>query len=331
MSTTAVKAPGTKVAASISWFVARRLLATMLLLVVLSFLIFSLLYLAPGDIAKNLLGTKTVTPEALAAVREQYHLDDPFLVQYWRWLSGVIGGDWGTSIRSGLPVADEIASRAGLTVRLIVLGFLIAAVVSIPAGVWAARRRGTWVDRTLVSGAVVGVSAPGFAVGLLLLFVFAVTLRWFPVYGTGEGFWGQLWHLTLPAIALAVGLGALVVQLTRAAVVRELEQDYVTFQRSRGLSEARVMGTVLRNAAIPIVTSLGLMVTYLVGGTILVEVVFGLPGLGTQLQQAVLFKDVPVVQALTLIVGLVVCLISLAVDLIYLVIDPRILRKAVAK
>ena len=314
----------------LAWYVVRRLLATFLLLLVLSFLIFSLLYLAPGDIARNLLGAKAAPPEALEAVRSQYHLNEPFLAQYWRWLSGVLGGDLGTSIRTGLPVAEEIGSRAGLTLRLVIMAFVIAAAISIPVGVLAARRRGSWLDRSLVSTAVVGVSAPGFAVGLLFLFVFAVTLRWFPVYGTGEGFWGQLWHLTLPALALAFGLGALVVQLTRAAVVRELESDYVTFQRSRGLPERRVLATVLRNAAIPIVTSLGLTVTYLVGGTILVEVVFGLPGLGTQLQQAVLFKDFPVVQALTLLVGLIVCLVSLAVDLLYLLIDPRMLRKVVS-
>lgn len=315
----------------LTWFVLRRLLATALLLLVLSFLIFCLMYLTPGDVAHNLLGTKAATPKALAHIRAQYHLNDPFLEQYWRWLSGVLHGDLGISTRTGLPVTQELASRAGTTVRLVIIGFILAAASGVPVGFAAARRRGGWVDRTLVSTSVVGVSAPAFAIALVLLFIFGVSLRWFPVYGSGSGFFGQLWHLALPGLALALGLGAFVVQLTRTAVVRELDQDYVTFQRSRGLSDRRMMLTVMRNAAIPIVTSLGLVIAYLVGGTILVETTFALPGLGTYLQDAVLFKDVPVVQALTLIVGLIVCLISLVVDLLYLVIDPRLLRKVTSQ
>ncbi|WP_405088288.1 ABC transporter permease [Microbispora sp. NBC_01389] len=310
-------------------FVLRRVAATLALLVALSLLVFALLYLAPGDVARTMLGTRSVTPEALAQVRARYHLDDPFLVQYWRWLTGVVTGDFGTSIRTGGPVGPLLLDRTGVTAAVSGLAFLLSILAGVPAGVATAVRRGRLLDRVVVTASVVGVSAPGFAVGLILLYVFALGLGWFPVYGTGTGFLDALWHLVLPAVALALGLGAFVVKLTRAAVVRELDQDYVTFARGRGLSERRVLRLVLRNAAIPIVTSLGLMVAYLFGGTVLIEVTFALPGLGALIEESVLFKDIPVVQALTLVVALVVSVTALAVDLSYLAIDPRVRTRAV--
>ncbi|MGW4804306.1 ABC transporter permease [Kitasatospora sp. NPDC004272] len=309
-------------------FVARRLGTALLLLFLLSLLVYGLVFLAPGDIARNLLGTRNATPEALAQVRAQYHLDEPFLRQYWRWLSGLLGGDLGTSVRTGEPVSSVLAERLGLTAALCSLAFGLSVLVGVPAGVAAALRRGRLADRLLVGGSVVGVSAPGFAVGLLLLYVFGVGLEWFPVYGTGTGFLDGLWHLALPSVALALGLGAFVVKLTRAAVVRELEEDYVVFARSRGLGGRRVLGVVLRNAAVPVVTNLGLLVAYLLGGTVLVETTFALPGLGSLLESSVLFKDFAVVQALTLVTALVVSLVTLAVDLAYLAVDPRMRTRA---
>ncbi len=310
-------------------FVARRLGMALLLLFALSLLVYGLMFLAPGDIARNLLGTRNVTPEALAQVRAQYHLDESFAQQYWRWLSGALRGDVGTSIRTGEPVASMIGDRLGLTTALCGLAFGLSVLVGVPAGVAAALRRGRLPDRLLVGGSVVGVSAPGFAVGLLLLYVFGVGLGWFPVYGTGTGLLDGLWHLTLPAVALALGLGAFVVKLTRAAVIRELEEDYVVFARGRGIGERKVLGIVLRNAAVPIVTSLGLLVAYLFGGTVLVETTFALPGLGSLLESSVLFKDFPVVQALTAVIALVISMTTLAVDLAYLAIDPRMRARVV--
>lgn len=305
-------------------FVLRRLGATLLLLAALSLLVFALLHLAPGDIARNLLGTRNVTPEALAQIRMRYHLDEPFLTQYWRWLSQAVTGDFGTSIRTGGPIGPLMLERAGLTAATAGLAFLLSVVAGVPAGIAAAVRRGGWPDRLLVTLSVVGVSAPGFAVGLLLLYVFALGLGWFPIYGTGTGFVDGLWHLALPAAALALGLGAFIVKLTRAAVIRELDQDYVMFARARGMPERAVLRVVLRNAAIPIVTSLGLAVAYLFGGTVLIEVTFALPGLGALMEESVLFKDIPVVQALTLVVAAVVTVTALLVDLSYLLIDPRV-------
>ncbi|GLX09413.1 ABC transporter permease [Microbispora sp. NBRC 16548] len=312
-------------------FALRRAAATLALLLALSLLVFALLYLAPGDVARNLLGTRNVTPEALARIRELHHLDEPFLAQYWWWLSHAATGDFGTSIRTGGQVGPLLLDRTGVTAATAGLAFLLSVLAGVPAGIATAVRRGRPLDRVIVAASVVGVSAPGFAVGLILLYVFALGLGWFPVYGTGEGFLDALWHLVLPAVALAFGLGAFVVKLTRAAVIRELDQDYVTFARGRGLSERRVLRLVLRNAAIPIVTSLGLMVAYLFGGTVLIEVTFALPGLGSLMEESVLFKDVPVVQALTLVVALVVSVTALAVDLSYLAIDPRVRARAVRR
>ncbi|WP_084259700.1 ABC transporter permease [Microtetraspora malaysiensis] len=312
-------------------FVLRRAGATVLLLLALSLLVFALLYLAPGDVARNLLGTRNVTPEALAEIRARHHLDEPFLQQYWRWLTHAVTGDFGTSIRTGRPIGPLMLEKTGITAATAGLAFLLSVLAGIPAGVLTAVRRGRWLDRVLVTASVIGVSAPGFAVGLLLLYVFALGLGWFPIYGTGEGFFDALWHLALPAVALALGLGAFVVKLTRAAVIRELDQDYVTFARGRGLPEAATLRIVLRNAAIPIVTSLGLMVAYLFGGTVLIEVTFALPGLGSLMEESVLFKDIPVVQALTLAVALVVSVAAFLVDLSYLIIDPRVRARTVRR
>lgn len=302
----------------------RRLLGAVALLFVLSVVVFSLIYWAPGDIARNLLGNRQVTPESLAAVRRQYHLDQPFVVQYADWLRAALHGDFGRSIRTGEPVGGLIRDRIGVTAAICGLAFVLSVVGGVAAGIACAVRRGSWLDRILVSGSVLGVSAPAFAVGLLLLYVFAVWLGWFPFYGTGEGLLDGLWHLALPALTLAIGLAAFVVKLTRAAVARELDADYVVFARSRGLGRGAVLRIVLRNAAVPIVTSLGLLLAYLFGGTVLVEVTFALPGAGALMQDAVEFKDFPVVQALTLAVGLIVTLSAVVVDVVYLLVDPRL-------
>lgn len=306
--------------------IGRRLVATATLLLALSFLVFSLLYLAPGDVARNLLGARPASPESLASIREKFGLDQPFLTQYWHWLSGALTGDLGESVRSGSQVTDVLGQRVGLTLQLTVLAFVIALGVGVPAGIRAARRHGSVQDKTIVSLAVVGVAAPGFAVGLVLLYVFAVMLGWFPVYGTGDTPLDRLWHLALPAVALAAGLAALVVKVTRTAVLRELESDYVTFARARGLTPRAVARLYLTNAAIPVLTSAGLLLAFLFGGTILVETTFSLPGLGSLLAESITFKDIPVVQAVTLVVAVVISLAALAVDLLTLAVDPRVRR-----
>ena len=303
-----------------------RVLGMLAVLLVLSVLVFSLMHLAPGDIVKNLLGNRPSSPEAVAAIRAQYNLDDPAWLQYLKWLGGFVTGDLGQSIRLQVPVADAISQRLGITLALCAVAFVLALAVAVPLGVHSAVRAGGWADRSASGLAIVGLSAPTFAVGLLLLYVFAYYLPLFPVYGAGTGGLDTLWHLVLPAITLAVGLGAIIVKLTRTAMLRELETDYVTAARARGIPEKAVRRIALRNAAIPIVTGASLVLTFLVGGTVLAETVYALPGLGTLLQDSVLFKDIAVVQSLTLLVAVVIAIIALLADLAYLLLDPRLRR-----
>lgn len=309
---------------SLAHFVLVRLAATVVLLLVLSFVVFSLLHLMPGDPARNLVGVREPSDSLVASIRAKYHLDQPFLEQYWHWLTGVFRGDFGRSIRTDETVTRMLADRVALTFQLAVMAFVLTVAVAVPAGIAAARRAGTAIDRALSVSAVVGVGAPSFAVGLLLLYLFSYRFDVLPGYGSGDGLLDRGWHLVLPAVTLAFGLGALVFKLTRTAVLAELRQDYVSFAISRGLEAAQVRRIVLRNAMIPVVTSLGLMFAFLFGGTILVEVTFALRGIGGLLADSVTFKDLPVVQAVTLLTAAVIALTALTVDLVYLVIDPRV-------
>ncbi|NLT27375.1 MAG: ABC transporter permease [Microbacteriaceae bacterium] len=299
-------------------------------LLVLSLLVFALMHLAPGDLVKTLLGNRQASPDAVAAIRARYHLDDPFLVQYARWLGGAVTGDFGTSIRLQIPVADAIGQRLGVTFWLCAMAFALAAIVAVPLGVRAALHPGGAVDRIVTGLGIVGISAPTFAVGVLLLYAFAYYLPIFPVYGAGSGFGSMLWHLVLPAVSLAIGLGAILLKLTRTAMLTELTGDYVTALRARGIGERRVTRVALRNAAIPIVTAASLVLTFLVGGTLLAETIFALPGLGKLLQDSVLFKDIPVVQAVTLLVAALIAVIALLADLSYYLLDARMRHREAA-
>ena len=299
-------------------YILRRLAGAAVVMLALSFLVFSLLYLVPGDPVKILVGTRRLTPDVRQAVTARYGLDEPLLLRYWHWLTRALTGDFGDSVRSATPVTDVLSSRVSLTAWLTIGAFLLAVAVGIPLGIVAARRKGTWVDRT-----VVGVSAPGFALGLVLLYVFGLMLGWFPVFGDGTGLADTLWHLTLPAIALATGIGAMLVRITRAAVGAELSQDYVTFARSRGVPSSRITAMYVRGAALPILTSGGLILGTLFGSTVLVEEAFSLPGLGQLLADSITYKDVPVVQAIALLVAVVIIAVTLIVDVAAFAVDPR--------
>ena len=311
--------------------IALRVLGVIAILLIISFLTFSLLYLAPGDIVKNLLGNRPASPEAVAAIRAQYHLDDPFLVQYFDWLMSALRGDFGESIRLQQPVTEAIGQRLPTTVALIALSFLISVATAIPLGIRSAAREGRATDRIASAVSLLGLSAPSFALAILLLTVFASIIPIFPAYGGGSGGFDTLWHLVLPAVALAAGIGAILMRMTRAAVLRELQSDAITFARARGLSEREVRAIALRAAAIPIVTGAGLILTFIVGGTIIVETVFALPGIGSLLQEAVLFKDFPVVQALTMLIAATIAIITILVDLSYLLLDPRVRTKELGR
>lgn len=304
-------------------FLLVRLTGTLVVVLILSFGIFSLVYLSPGSVEQTLLGNRPVTDATREAVRARYHLDDPFLSQYLRWLGDAVRGDFGTSIRTGADVATTVGDRLPLTVGVTMYGGLLAVLVGFPLGVIAALRRGRLLDQAVVAGSVAALSAPPFAVGLLLLIVFAVRLGWFPVYGSGDGLLDTLWHLTLPALALGLAGAGLLVRFTRTALVRELDQDYVVFARARGLSRSQVLRYAVRNSLIPVLTATGLILTSTLVATVLVEVVFALPGLGSLLIDSVTFKDVPMVQAIALLLTVLIAVVNIVVDAAYVVADPR--------
>jgi peptide/nickel transport system permease protein len=307
-------------------FIGRRLVALVGLLVLLSFGIFSLLYLAPGSIVDSLLGTRPRTPQLVAELRAEYHLDQGFIGQYLYWLKGVVFHfDFGQSVVTGLPVTQSIEQHAGVTVFLGVYSFVLTVVVGLSVGVVAALRRRSAVDRGLVGVTVFGASMPGFVTGIALLYLLTVRFSVFPSFGPGTGFIDRLVHLTLPAIALAVGLAAVLAKLTRASMIEALDQDYVAFARARGGPPvAIILGYALRNALIPVITASALLLAFLLTGAVFVEITFALPGLGSLLVTSVQQKDIPMVQGLSLVVAAVVMLANLASDLVYVVVDPRI-------
>ena len=310
---------------SLGAYVLRRLLVAIPLILLISLGVFALVNLAPGDPARALVGSRQASPETLAAIREQYNLDEPFVVQYLIWLRQALTGDLGRSIQGSQLVTTMIWQRLPLTLFLGLYGSLVALGIGIPLGILAALKRGSEVDRGVVTLGVFGVSAPAFATGIFLLYVFGVILGWFPIFGQGEGFVGRVWHLTLPAVALGISALGLVIKITRASMLEELQKDYVAFARARGLGRRRItVSYVLRNALIPVVTAAGLIVVGLLTGAVLVEVTFGLPGLGMLLVSAVTQRDIPVIQGIVLVLAIFVVLMHVAIDVLYTLIDPRI-------
>lgn len=305
-------------------FLAKRLTAMVGVLIIVSLLVFSLLALSPGSIVSTLIGTRPATPELVAALEEQYRVNDPFLVQYWHWLSGAVQGDFGNSVRTGEPVTAMVAARLPLTMQLATYALILVVAVGVPFGMLAGIRRGQLVDRVASTTAIVAMSAPAFAVAILLAWAFGVWLELLPVYGAGEGFVGRVRHLTLPAVSLALAMTALLLRQTRAATMHVMDQDYVTFARSRGVDRARILlRYALRNTALPIITAAGVIMIVALSGAVLVERVFAIQGVGTLMIDSVTNSDIPVVQGLALLVALLVVSVNLLVDLLTLAIDPR--------
>jgi peptide/nickel transport system permease protein len=307
------------------FYVVRRLLGAIPLLIVTSFIVFSFLHIAPGSPEQILLGGKNVNEETLQAIRDRYRLDDPFLVQYWTWLQNAATGDLGESIVFRDSVANVVGPRIVPTVELALYALVLIVLFGLPLGILTGIKRNTPVD-TAVSGVVlVGSAISTYVSGILLIAIFAVALGWFPVFGLGDEGLNRIYHLTLPAIALAIALSCLVTRTTRASLGRTLDQEFVETARSRGFSERRVIGKhALRSALIPVLTITGLVFGFLIAGAVLVEYTFGLNGLGALLIQAVRTKDFPVVQAVTLLFTAAFIFINLAVDLLYAVVDPRV-------
>jgi peptide/nickel transport system permease protein len=295
------------------------------LTVVVSIAAFGLTHIAPGGPVAALLQDLPSSPATIKAIEEKYKLNDPFVVQYWDWVSGVARGDLGRSIVTNDKVTNEIDARISVSLTLNGAGIFIAIALGIPLGVLAAIRRGRLVDRLLVTVSVLFMSTPAFALGLFALYFFAFKLGLFPLYGPGSWVLDRVHHLTLPAIVLGLHGMGFVMRLTRASMLEQFEQDYIAFARARGLGAFHVtVRYALRNALIPVTTAAGLLLTGLLTGSVLVETVFGLPGLGTLLVSSVINGDFPMIQGLLLFIAAWIILINIVVDVAYAFIDPRV-------
>jgi peptide/nickel transport system permease protein len=295
-----------------------------------SFLVFGAMFLAPGSPDAVLFGNQTVDPAVRAAVHAKYHLDDPFLERYARWLGGVVQGDLGISLAYRQPVSERIIAAAPTTALLVAYAGVLIVLSGVGLGLLSGLRSGR-VSAAVDLVTTVGIAVPTFVAAALLTSVFAVELHWFPVQGPGSGFLDRVHHLTLPAISLALVACALLARVTRAAIVEELAQEHVETARARGLPERLVVRRhVLRNALIPIVTVAGLQLAGLIAGTLVVEQVFGLGGLGQLLVTSVNQKDFPVVQAVCLVMVAAFLVVNTAVDLLYGFLDPRVRHQRAA-
>ena len=308
----------------------RRIGVSIALAWIVATIVFMTLHLVPGDPAEILLSTGGVAPDAaaVAELRDRLGLERPLIDQYGSFLMGLTRGDLGTSLVDEYPVLDEIALRLPRTLELILAGTLIAVVVGIPAGTYAALHRGGLFDRIASGTAALLLAVPVFVVGTLLVLVLAQTLRWMPAGGYVALAQNPGQHLTLlalPAIAIAKGLAAVVYRMTRASVLDALSRDYVRTARAKGISPTRVLVRhVVRNALTPVLTVLGLHMGTLLGGTVLVEYVFNWPGLSTPLLRAVEARDYPMVVGIVLTISGLFLLINLIMDLLYAALDPRI-------
>ncbi|GAB3120729.1 ABC transporter permease [Glaciibacter psychrotolerans] len=309
---------------SLSSYILRRAGGLALVLLVTSFVVFGLLYLAPGSPLAFVLGPRGGTPEQIAAVTAQYHLDDPLFVRYFSWLGDIVRGDLGNSIVYRQGVSDLIVSRLGTTAALVGLSTLMIAVIGIGLGLIAALKGG-WADQIVNVVATLGLSTPVFVVGIALISVFSVGLGWFPTNGSGSGGLDTLHHLLLPAVALAVASAAYLARITRASVLEETGREHVQTAVARGLSgSVTVRRHVLRNALIPITTVMGLTVATLIAGAVVIENVFALDGLGSLLVRAIMQRDFAVVQAVILVLVIAFVVVNAIVDFLYTLIDPRI-------
>jgi peptide/nickel transport system permease protein len=305
----------------------RRLMATVPVMVVVAIAVFGLLHVTPGDPAVIIAGDYA-TAEDVARIRGRLGLDRPFLTQVEIWLSNVAHGDLGISIFSGLPVTTLIRQRAEATVALTVLAMLISIGVGVPLGVLAAWKKGSALDRVVMVLAVSGFSMPVFWLGFVLVYVFAISLPWLPVQGyqpLASGLWPCLRHLILPAVTLSVVYMALIARMTRASMLGVLGEDYIRTAFAKGLTpEGVLVRHALKNASLPVVTIIGIGFALLIGGAVVTESVFALPGLGRLTVDAIVRRDYPVIQGVILVVSAVYVLINVVVDLLYVVLDPRI-------
>jgi len=301
-------------------YISARLLATIPVLFGVTILVFSMLYLIPGDPVKMMLSEFQTSPEQIARMRAQLHLNDPFAVQYGRFVWNGLHGDLGTSIRDNRPVSQEISEVLPQTVQLAVAALALSSVLGVTLGIVAALRQNTWVDVGTMMLATLGISMPSFWLALILIFIFSLHLEVLPAAGGGD-----LAHLIMPTVALGLGAAAIVARLTRSNMLEVLRMEYVNTARAKGLGGPTVvLRHALLNALIPVITIFGLQFGTLLAGTVFIETVFGRPGLGRLLVDAIQNKDFPLVQGGVLVVAVGYVFVNLLVDVAYAVVDPRI-------
>jgi peptide/nickel transport system permease protein len=308
-------------------YIIRRILATIPVMAVVAIFVFALLYLSPGDPAAIIAGD-TATVDDIARIRAHLGLDQPVYIQFGSWVWRLLQGDLGISIFTNLPVAKLIGQRLEPTVALTLATLIVSVLAAIPMGVLAAWRAGSWIDRVVMVFAVLGFSVPVFVLAYLLIYVFAIWLDLLPVQGyvsITQGFWPFLSHIILPSIALGMIYAALIARITRASMLDVLAQDYIRTAQAKGLSSEQVLiGHALKNAAVPIVTIIGIGIALLIGGVVVTETVFAIPGLGRLTVDAILRRDYPIIQGIILIFSAAYVLVNLLVDLSYTLLDPRI-------
>ena len=301
-------------------YVGRRILAVVPVLIGVTLAVFSMLFLVPGDPVKIMLAEFVTTPEQIARMRAQLHLDEPVLVQYGRFVGNALRGDLGVSIRSRRPVAAEIRENIGSTGQLALASMVVAIGLGVPLGLLAALGRNSWLDVAAMVVALLGVAMPSFWLGFLLIFVFSLHLGWLPATGGGD-----LLHLVMPAVALGMIAAAIIARLTRSSMLEVLGQDFVRTARAKGLGGwSVIVRHALRNALTPVVTVFGLQFGNLLAGAVIVETVFSRPGLGRLIVGGILAKDFPLVQGTVLFVAAAYVLINVMVDVAYAYVDPRI-------
>ncbi len=308
-------------------YILRRILATIPVVAFVMLFVFSLLYITPGDPAAILAGDQATQAE-IEAIRTDLGLDRSFPVRFVEWSTGVMRGDFGTSIFTQLPVSTMILQRVEPTLSLMIVTMFIAISVAVPLGVLAAWKHGSLLDRAIMLFAVLGFSVPVFVIGYVLAWTLALQFGLLPVQGYtpfSEGIWPWLRSLLLPAFTLATFYIAIIARITRATMLEILQQDYVRTARGKGASEGAVLFIhALRNASVPIVTVIGIGITLVISGAVVIESVFALPGLGRLIVDSILRRDYPVIQAVILIFSFIYVFINLLIDLSYTIIDPRI-------
>jgi peptide/nickel transport system permease protein len=308
-------------------YLIRRLLALIPVLLGISLIVFLLVHLVPGDVVSILLGP-TTSPEARAALRKLFGLDEPLHLQYLRWIGGVLHGDLGTSLRTGQPVLSSILDRFSVTLELAGLAMAVALLIGIPAGVIGAVKQYSKADYAVTVFALAGLSVPNFLLATLMILVFSLSIRLLPPSGYVPFPSDPVQNLRLmvmPALALGLGAASYITRMTRSSVLETLRQDYVRTAYAKGLpSLAVIVGHALKNALIPIVTVVGIQLGYLLGGAVIVEAIFAVPGVGRLALDGINMRDYPVVQGTVLFITVVFVFINLAVDILYAYLDPRV-------